>query len=207
MIDLAAAADAFFVQIGPESGRGERANRQVHPEDPGPGKILDDEAASQRSEDRRQGPDAGQPALNLRSLVHRVEVADDGHSGWLNSARADALHQAKDDQRRHRPGESAQDRAKEEDRNPGQHNHLATGEIGQLAEHHRGRGLSQQERREYPAVKRQAAELADDLRHGGGDDGRFDRDHEIRGHYGGEHKRPVSRERGHGVFLGGCPSL
>ena len=47
MIDPAAAAGALLVQVGPESGRGERADRQVHPENPGPGKMLDDEAAGQ----------------------------------------------------------------------------------------------------------------------------------------------------------------
>ena len=72
---------------------------------------------------------------------------------------------------------------------------LAADEIGELSEHHGGRRLRQQERREHPAVERQAAELADDLRHGGGDDRRFDRDHEIRRHNGGEHERTVSRGR------------
>ena len=52
----------------------------------------------------------------------------------------------------------------------------------------------QQERREHPAIERQAAKLADDLRHGGRDDGRFDGDHEIGRHDGDEHKRTVSRE-------------
>ena len=164
-------------------------------------------AAGQRSKDRRQRPDARQPALDLSALMRRIEVADDGHGGWLNRARADALNQPEDDERRHRPGEAAENRANEEDRDPDQHHILAAGEIGELAENHGGRRLRQKKRREHPAVKRQAAELADDLRHGGGDDRRFDRDHEIRRHNGGEHKGTVSRQGGHGVFLGGCPSL
>ena len=96
-------------------------------------------------------------------------------------------------------------RAKEEDRDPDQHHSLAADEIGELAEHHGGRGLRQKERREHPAVERQAAELADDLRHGGGDDRRFDRDHEIRRHDGGEHKRTVSRQGESSVILGRLP--
>ena len=107
MVYSAAAADALFVQIGPEPCRSERANRQIHPEDPGPGKILDDERAGERSEDRRQRPHTGQPALDLRPLMRRIEVADDGHGGRLNRARADALNQPEDNQRRHRPCESA----------------------------------------------------------------------------------------------------
>ena len=193
MIDPAAATSSLFVQIGPEPGCGERADRQVHPEDPGPGKILDDEAAGEWSKDCRQGPDARQPSLDLSALVRRIEVADDGHGGRLDRARADALNQPEDDQRRHRPRESAQNRAKEEGCDPDQHHSLAADEIGELAEHHGGGGLRQKERREHPAVKRQSTELADDLRHGGGYDRRFDRDHKIRRHNGGEHKRSVSR--------------
>ena len=107
MIDPAAAADALFVQKGPEPGRSERADRQVHPEDPGPGKILDDETAGQRPQDCGHRPDAGEPALDLPPLMRRIEIADDGHGGRLNRARADALHQPEDDQRRHRPREPA----------------------------------------------------------------------------------------------------
>ena len=56
----------------------------------------------------------------------------------------------------------------------------------------------EEERREHPAVQLQPAEPADDLRHGGGDDRRLDRDHEIRRHDGGEHERPMSCKSGHG---------
>ena len=192
VIDPGGAVGALLVQISPEPGRGERPNRQVHPEDPGPGEMLDDEAAGQWSEHRRQRPDACQPALNLGPLVGGIEVADDGHRGRLDRARADALNEPEGDQRRHRPREPAQDRANEEDRDPDQHHRLAADAIGELAEHHGGCGLGQEEGREHPAIEGQAAELADDLRHGGRDDRRFDRDHEIRRHHGGEHERSVS---------------
>ena len=148
---------------------------------------------------------ARQPWI-LAALVRRIEVADDGHGGRLNRARADALHEPEHDQRRHRPGESAEHRAEQEDRDADQHHRLAADEIGELAEHHGGRGLRQQEGGEHPAIELQSAELADDLRHRGRDDGRLDRDHELRRHHGGEHKRPVSCQGRHGVFLGGYPS-
>ena len=65
MIDFPASSDALFVEIGPEAARREGADRQVHPKDPGPGEMLDYEAAGQRSEDGRKRPDARQPALNF----------------------------------------------------------------------------------------------------------------------------------------------
>ena len=136
---------------------------------------------------------ASQPWI-FAALMRRVKVADDGHGGRLDRARADALRQPEDDQRRHRPRESAKNRAEQEDRDPDQHHPLAPDEVGELAEHHGGRGLGQKERREHPAVERQAAELRHDLRHGGRDDRGFDRDHEIRRHHGGEHQRAVSRQ-------------
>ena len=61
---------------------------------------------------------------------------------------------------------------------PPEHHRLAADAVGQLAEHHRHRGLGQQEGREHPAVELQSAELADDLRHRGRDDRRLDGDHE-----------------------------
>ena len=107
MVNFAATADALFVQKGPEPGRSKGPDRQVHPEDPGPGKILDDEAAGQRAQDCGHRPDACQPALDLPPLVRGIEVADDRHGGRLNGSRADALNQPEDDQRRHRPCKSA----------------------------------------------------------------------------------------------------
>ena len=206
MIDLAPAADAIFVQISAESHGGERADRQVDPKDPGPGQVLDNEPAGQWPDDRRQRPNARQPALYLGPLVHRIEVADDGHRGRLNRARANALREPEDNERGHRPRESAENRAKQEDHDANQHHPLSADEIGELAEHHCGRGLRQKKRGEHPTIERQPAQLADNLRHGGRDDGRLDRDHEIRRHNGGEHKRTVSRQGRHGVFLGGYPS-
>ena len=78
----------------------------------------------------------------------------------------------------------------------------------ELAEHHRRCGLGEQEGGEDPAIERQAAELGHDLRHRGRDDRRFDRDHEIRRHDGGEHQWTVRRWGGHGEVLGRLlPSL
>ena len=97
MIDPTAAAGPLLVQGGEESGGGERADRQVEPEDPGPGKMLDDEPAGEWAKNRRQRPDARQPALDLRPFVGGIEVADDGHRGRLDRAGANALNEPEGD--------------------------------------------------------------------------------------------------------------
>ena len=154
--------------------------------------------ADQRADDRRERPDAGEPALNLAALMHRIEIADDRHRDRLHGAGADALDEPEDDERGHRPGKAAEDRADEEDRNARQHDDLAAPEVGKLAEDDSRRGLGQEEGGEDPAIEFQPAELGDDLRHCGRDDRRLDGDHEIRRHHGGEHKRAMRGEGGHG---------
>ena len=67
---------------------------------------------------------ASQPWIFARS-IGGIEVADDGHRGRLDGAGADALDKPEGDQRRHRPGEPAQDRAEQEDHDPDQHDRLA----------------------------------------------------------------------------------
>ena len=167
--------------------------------------MLDDQRADQRAEDGGGRPDAGEPALDLAALVHRIEVADDRHRRRLHRARADALKQAEGDQRRHRPSEAAKDRAGEEDCNPPQHHGLPAPKVGELAEHD-GRGrLGEQKGGEHPAIELEAAELRRDLRHGGRNDGRLDGDHKIRRHHRGEDKRAMRREGGHRALHRGAP--
>jgi hypothetical protein len=124
--------------------------------------------------------------------VHRVEVADDSHAHRLDGAGADALDQPEHDQRRHRPGDAAQERADEEHGDPGEQHRPPSVEVGQLAEHHRGGGLREQERREDPGIEVQVAEPAGNLRHGGRDDGGLDGDHEHGRHDGGQHERAAA---------------
>src|SRR5271157_3978849 len=143
MVDSPAAPDALFVEIGPKAARRESANREVHPEDPRPGKMLDDEAPGQRAEDGGKRPYARQPSLNFRPLMRGIEVADDGHRDRLDRAGADSLNEPEGDQRRHRPREPAKDRTDEEDRDSDQDHRLAPDEIRELAEHHGRRGLRQ----------------------------------------------------------------
>ena len=60
---------------------------------------------------RRDGPDAGHVALDLGPLLDGVDVADDGHRRRLDRAGAQSLQRPEGDQRRHAPGEAAEDRA------------------------------------------------------------------------------------------------
>ena len=71
-------------------------------------------------------PDAGQVALRLRPLGEGVDVAGDGDAHRLHRARAQPLQRAEHDERRHAPGEPAQDRAEQEQRDAEQHDRLAT---------------------------------------------------------------------------------
>jgi hypothetical protein len=178
VIDLAAAARAVLVEIYPESSHRRRPDRQIDPKDPGPGQMLDNEAASKRSDDCRNRPDACEPALDLRPLMRRIEVADDGHRHGQHRARAHALHESEDNQRRHRPSEAAQHRADQKDPNADSDDGLPPDEIGKLAKHYGRCSLGQKEGGEHPAIKLQTAKLADNLRHGGRDNGRLQSDHE-----------------------------
>jgi hypothetical protein len=101
--------------------------------------------SGERPDYRGRSPHARQPALHLPALVRRIEVANDGHRHRLNRPGAEPLDQPEGDQRRHRPGEAAADRAGEEDGDADQQHVLAAVKVGQLAEQH-GRGaLRQQE--------------------------------------------------------------
>ncbi len=184
-----------------EAGDGEYAKRQVDPENPGPGEIVDDDAAGKRADDSGDRPDAGKRALHFGSLFELVEIADDGHRDRLDSAGAEALQQPENDQGSHRPGEAGERRADEKDDDAADQHGFAAENIGKLAIDDGGGGLRQQKGGKDPAIIGEAAELADDARHGGRDDGRFDGDHEGRKHDRDDDQR-ASRmidRAGHGI--------
>ena len=99
---------------------------------------------------------------------------------WKYSVRADragaqTLNEAEDDERQHAPGEAAHRRAHDEQRRSGEEHALAAIDVGQPAIDRRARGLCQQIGGEDPAEEMEAAEIADDGRHGSADDRRFER--------------------------------
>jgi len=104
----------------------------------------------------------------------------------LNGARTDALQQAESDQHRHRGRKAGEQRADEEDDDAEDQHRLAAKNVGQLTVDDGRCRLRQQERRKHPRVIGEAAEVADDARHGCRDDGGFDRHHEVGEHDGGD---------------------
>ncbi len=178
-------------QIAPEEEHRQQADRQVDPEHQRPRQMLDDKRAQQRADDRRHAPHARQVAHHLRPLGGAVDVADDGGGDRHDGAGAQPLQQTEADQPIHVGGEAAQHRAQQEQRSAEEEHPLAAVEIRQAAVNGDGDRLRQQIDREHPPQQREAAEIADDGRHGSGDDGGFDRRHEHRQHAGDQNQRAV----------------
>ena len=106
-----------------------------------------------------------------------------------------------------RPGDAAQDRADQEQADAEQHHRLAAEQVGELAVDRHGDRLGQQVDREQPRELGEAAEVGDDRRHGGGDDGRVDRDQADRQHQGDEERTSFRSEADVGAcnWRCGCP--
>ena len=85
--------------------------RQVDVEDPPPREVLDEEAAEQRADHRRDAEDRAEEPLVLATLAGRDDVADHGHRRHDQPAAADALDRAERDQLPHVLREPAERRA------------------------------------------------------------------------------------------------
>jgi hypothetical protein len=158
----------LLIELAEQRPGGHQAERHVDEEDPAPVEKVDEHSAEGGADHRRDGPDTGHVALDLGPLLDRVDVPDDGHRGRLDRAGAQSLQGAEGDQRRHAPGQTAQDRAGDERPDPDQHHRLAADLVGELAEDRHGHGLGQQIDREQPRELGEAAEIVDDRGDGGG---------------------------------------
>ena len=212
VIDVALAVLDALVQMARQQRDAGEAERDVDPEHPGPRQVLDDERAGERAEHRRDAPHARHVALHAGALLDAVHVADQRGRERLDRARAEPLHEAERDQRGHRPGEPAQRRCDEEDRDPDDEQPLPAERVRELSVDRDADGLHEQVRGEHPAVERQPAQLRRDARHRGGDDGGLDRGHEHRHDDRGKDQRAAGlsgacgslhrvRRRAHGMAL------
>ena len=181
IIDAVLAALDPLGQIDREHRNGNRADRQVDPEHQRPMHVLDDKGAEHRADDRRDPEHARQIALHPGALGRGVDVADDGAGDRLDGAGADPLHGAE-----HRPAPPwcGQSRTSVVPTRkmpvPTKNIALAAVDVGEPAvDRHRHR-QGQQIGCEHPAEQPKPAEVADDRRHRGGDDGALDRRHEGR---------------------------
>ena len=158
------------------------ADRQVDEEDPAPARVVDDEAADRRPDDRRRGEDRADQALPAAAVARRDDVADHGEREREQPAGADALHRAEDDELGHRRREAAERRAEQEDDDREEEQVLAAVDVAELPVERHGHRRGEHVRREDPRVLRDPAEVADDARERGRDDRLVERGEEERHH-------------------------
>ena len=156
-----------------ESG-GDGDQRQVDEKNPAPTGVFNDDAAGKRAEDRRHAPYAADDALHLGALVGGKDHADDDKRQRVDGAAAETLNRAESDHRFHTLGRAAQRRADEKDRDADQHQTALAVEVGKFAEYRRRQRRGQHVNRKHPAIKIEAAQLGDDGRHRGADNGGID---------------------------------
>ncbi len=197
VVDLVAGllADVLLEAAGQYPG-GRESERDVHEEDPAPGDVVGEDPAQRRPDERRDAPDAGDVALHLGPLGHRVDVADDRHPDRLDRAGAKPLDQPERDQSRHAPREPTQYRADHEQPDAEQHDRLAAAQVGELAVDRDRDCLRKQVDREQPRELGEATEIVDDGRYGGGQDGRVDR-HQPDAQHHREQDRAALRSKPH----------
>ena len=159
--------------------RGE-AERDVHVEDPAPVGVVDEQPADERAEHRRDGVHAHHVALVLAAFARRQHVAHDRHREREDAAGADTLEEAGGDEHAHRGGGTAEDAAGHEDDDRELVEPAPAEEVAELAPERCGRRRGEQVAGEHPRDLLQAAEVRDDRRRGGRDDGALDRRDELR---------------------------
>ena len=175
-----------LAQVADDQPQGDRADRQVDQEDPAPVRVRGEQSAERRARHGGDRPHRGQPGLDLRPFLQRVQVGGEGLDRALERAAAQALDDPEGDQRAHVPGRRAQQGAEQEEADPGDQDRLAAEGVGELAVDGEGDGDGEQVAGEEPGEDGEAAEVADDLRYGGGDDGAVQRGERHAEHQGGD---------------------
>ena len=164
IVDRVAPLHGARMERGRDHAERHRADRQVDVEDPAPGEMVDEEAAEQRPDHRRDAEHAAEESLVLAALARRDDVADHGERGDDQAAGAQALQRAAGDQLRHVLGQAAQDRAGEEDQDRALQDRLAPVEVAELSVQGPGDGRAQQIRGDHPGQVVEAAQVSDDRR-------------------------------------------
>ena len=131
---------------------------------------------------RRDRPDAREVALHPRALGDRVDVAHHRDRDRPDRSGTEPLHDAERDERRHRPGETAEDRADQEQPDAEQDDGLAPQHVGELRIHRHRDRLGEQVDREQPRELREAPEVLHDRRHRRRQDRGVDGDQATRHH-------------------------
>ena len=170
------------VQVMPRARPGGRQRRREHPqrhcadrqidvEDPAPGEVGGDESADQRTGDARRRESGAEHALVASPLPGRHDVGDRRLRTDDQPAAAEALDRTKDDELGEVTAQAAQRRAHQEDDDGRLEDALPPVEVAELAVERDDGGLGQEVRGHHPGQMGEPAELGDDGRERGGDDG------------------------------------
>ncbi len=159
-------------------------------------RVVDDETADRRPDDRRRGEDGADQPLPAAAIPRRHDVADHGEREREDPARAEALHRAKEHELRHRLGHAAERRAEQEEDDREDEQVLAAVDVAELpVQRHRHR-RREHVRGEDPRVLRDPAEIVDDPRESGRDDRLVERGERHRHHQPGvDGERAADRQR------------
>ncbi len=102
-------------------------------EDPVPVQVLDDQAAAERADRKRERRHARPDPDRLSALLRREGGDDDRERRRVHECRADALYRARTDQEAGTRGEPAGEGGEREDRKPKDEDAPAAEQIGELA--------------------------------------------------------------------------
>lgn len=158
-------------ESGGDHGERDEPDGEVDVEDPAPGQVVDEQSAEQRAEHAGRTEDRAEEALVLAAFPGRDDVADDRHRQHDQPAASEALQGAEADELGHVLGEAAEGRADEEEDDGVLEELLSPVLVAELAPQRGGRGGGEHVGGDDPGEVGHAAELADDGRQGGGDDG------------------------------------
>lgn len=147
------------------------ADRDVDVERPLPGEVVDEVATEQWTGDSREAEDGTERSHVLATLIGGDDVGDDRLRQDHQTTTAETLQCAEHDEHPEVGGERAADRGEGEQRDRDQEEVAPTQDVAELAVDGHHDGGREQVGGGDPHLVVDAAELPDDRRHGGGDDG------------------------------------
>ena len=158
------------MEHGADDDEGEDADRQVDVEDPAPAEVVDEKAAEQRADDRRNAEHGAEETLVLAAFAWRDDVADDRQRRHDQAAAPEALQGPERDQFGHVLADPAERGADQEDGDRRLQDDLPTIEISELSVERAGDRRGQQVGGDDPGEVLDPAEVADDRGQRGRDD-------------------------------------
>ncbi len=162
------------------------AERDVDPENERPVQVVGQQTANHRAENAGAHEHDRGAALHHRAFARREQIGNDGLRDRQQTAAADALQSARDNQHPERRRQRAGDRAEDENADGEQQNGTPPVDVGELAEQRRGGGQREKISSDHPG---QIIDIAEALADGGQcrrDDRLFERGEEHRQHDAGD---------------------